>query len=94
MYTKNEHILEYPKYNNITEFKESLINGREIEFRWKEIDFTIEYEQDETFSICEAYKPETEKSFKSIDELLKLKLNTGEALKDIVLQAEIMWRNI
>ena len=94
MYTKNEHILEYPNYNDIDDFKESLIYGKEIEIRWKGIDFTIEYEQDRIFSICEAYKPETEKSFKSIDKLLELKLNTGDVLKDVVLQAEIMWRNI
>lgn len=93
VYTKNEHILEYPKYDNINDFKESLINGREIEIRWKEIDFTIEYEQDNTFSICEAYKPETEKSFKTIDELLNFKI-FGESLCNIITKAEIMWRNI
>lgn len=94
MYTKNEHILEYPNYKNMEEFKESLVIGKEIGIRWKNIDYTIEYEQNKTFSICEAYKPETESCFKSTDELLEFKLKTGEALKDIILQAEIMWRNI
>lgn len=94
MYTKNEHILKYPNYKNMEEFKESLVIGKEIEIRWKNIDYTIEYEQNKTFSICEAYKPETENCFKSTDELLEFKLKTGEVLKDIILQAEIMWRNI
>lgn len=94
MYTKNEHILEYPKFKNMDDFKESLIIGKEIEIRWKSIDYTIEYEQNKTFSICEAYKPEKERCFKSNDELLGFKLKTGETLKDIILQAEIMWRNI
>jgi len=28
MYTKNDHILEYPQYKDVNEFKESLIHGR------------------------------------------------------------------
>ncbi len=95
MYTKNEHILEYPNYNDIDDFKESLIYGREIEIRWKDTDFTIEYEGDSLnkFSICEAYKPETENTFKTVDELLDFKI-FNESLRNIITKVEIMWRNI
>lgn len=95
MYTKNEHILEYPNYDDIDDFKESLINGREIEIRWQGIDYTIEYEGDclNDFSISEAYKPQTEKHFNTIDELLNFKV-LDKSLRDIITKAEIMWRNI
>ena len=93
MYIKNEHILEYPNYNGIDDFKESLIYGKEIEFRWNGVDFTVEYENNKTFSICEAYKPETEKVFKTVDELLNFKI-FDDCLRDIITKVEIMWRNI
>ncbi|MCM1285145.1 MAG: hypothetical protein NC213_08150 [Acetobacter sp.] len=93
MYTKNEHILEYPNYTSIQDFKDSLIYGKEIVILWKGIYFTIEYDE-KTFSISEAYKPETERCFKTIDELLKFKLNSGDLLMDIITQAEVEWRNI
>lgn len=94
--TKNENILEYPKYRDINDFKESLLDGREIVLQWDNIEYSIEYDDDANsdFSICKANKPETENHFESIDELLEFKLKNGEVLKNVVLQAEIMWRNI
>lgn len=96
MYTKNEHILEYPNYTSINDFKESLIYGREIIIKWKNIEYSLEYENNSMsdFSICEANKPKTENHFKSIDDLLEYTINTGELLKDIILNCEIVWRNI
>lgn len=96
MYTKNDHILEYPKYKSINDFKESLIYGREIVIKWNEIEYSIEYENDSMndFSICEANKPKTEVHFKSINELLNSKLNSSTYLKDVIAEAEITWRNI
>lgn len=96
MYVKNDHILEYPKYRDINDFKESLIHGREIQIKWDGIEYSIEYEDDSMndFSICEANRPETEVHFKSVDELLNSKLNSNIFLKDIITKAEITWRNI
>lgn len=96
VHTKNENILEYSKYKDINDFKESLLDGREIVLQWDNIEYSIEYEDDTNsdFSICEANKPETENHFESIDELLEFKLKNGEVLKNVVLQAKIMWRNI
>ena len=96
MYVKNDHILEYPKYRDVNDFKESLIHGREIQIKWDGIEYSIEYEDDSMndFSICEANRPETEAHFKSVDELLNSKLNSNIFLKDIITKAEITWRNI
>ena len=96
MYTKNDHILEYPQYKDVNEFKESLIHGREIVIKWNNVEYSIEYENNtmSDFSICEANRPETEVYFKSVDELLNSKLNSDIYLKDIITKAEINWRNI
>ena len=96
MYTKNDHILEYPQYKDVNEFKESLIHGREIVIKWNNVEYSIECENNtfSDFSICEANRPETEVHFKSVDELLNSKLNSDIYLKDIITKAEINWRNI
>ena len=96
MYTKNDHILEYPQYKDVNEFKESLIHGREIVIKWNNVEYSIEYENNtmSDFSICEANRLETEVHFKSVDELLNSKLNSDIYLKDIITKAEINWRNI
>ena len=96
MYTKSNHILKYPKYTDTNNFKESLINGREIVMKWNEIEYSIEYENNSMndFSICIADRPETEVHFKSIDELLNSKIDSDTCLKDIITEAEITWKNI
>ena len=45
MYTKNNHILEYPNYKDINDFRESLIYGREIIINWNDIEYVIEYKK-------------------------------------------------
>lgn len=96
MYTKNDYILEYPKYKDINDFKESLIYGREIVIKWDEIEYSIEYENDSMsdFSICESNKPETEIFFNSFCKLLDFKLKSNDRLKEIITKAEVVWRNI
>lgn len=65
MYVKNDHILKYPKYRDVNDFKESLIHGREIVIKWNGIEYSIEYEDDSMndFSICEAKQTRNRSSF-------------------------------
>lgn len=96
MNTKNEHILEYPKYKNMNDFKESLIYGREIVIKWKDTEYSIERNDNlyNAYSVCEANKPETEIYFNSFCELLDFKLKSNDRLKEIITKAEVVWRNI
>lgn len=96
MYTKNEHILEYPKYTDINDFRESLIHGREIIIKWNDIEYVIEYENDSMndFSVCVANKSETECHFETVGELLNYRLDSNDCVRDIITQAEVVWRNI
>lgn len=94
MYTKNEYILQYPNYTDTDDFKESLIHGREVEIEWKNVCYVMEHEPDGTFSFCEGNKPQTERIFKTVDEML-LNVKIGDdLLSDIITKAEVMWRNI
>lgn len=86
----------YEKFENLDDFKFSLTCGREICIEWKNTGYTIlkEGDNDDRFTICEAYKPETEKVFSSVTALLNTTLKTGEYLKDIITKAEVTWRNL
>ncbi|MBQ9552564.1 MAG: DUF4417 domain-containing protein [Clostridia bacterium] len=94
MKTSENNIIGSDKFESVDEFKYSLLWGREIIIEWAGIEYTIlkEGDNDDAFTICEAYKPETEKVFKKVDELLDFTLETGEVLKDIVTRAEVIWR--
>lgn len=96
MYTKNNHILEYPNYKDINDFRESLIHGREIIINWNDIEYVIEYENDSMndFSVCVANKPETERHFETVGELLNYRIDSNDCIRDIITQAEVVWRNI
>ena len=94
---KSEIIIEdYGKFENVKEFEYSLVHGREICIEWKNVGYTIlkEGNNNDRFTICEAYKPKTEKVFSSVTALLNTTLKTGEYLKDIITEAEVTWRNL
>ena len=96
MKTTKIHFDGYDSFESMDDFKFSLTAGREIVIKWGETEYTIlnEGDNDDEFTICEADKPETEKVFKTVDELLDFTLKTGEVLKSIITQAEVNWRNI
>ena len=96
MKTTKIHFDGYDPFESTDDFKFSLIAGREIVIKWGETEYTIlnEGDNDDEFTICEADKPETEKVFKTVDELLDFTLKTGEVLKSIITQAEVNWRNL
>ena len=96
MKTTKIHFDGYDSFESMDDFKFSLTAGREIVIKWGETEYTIlnEGDNDDDFTICEADKPETEKVFKTVDELLDFTLKTGEVLKSIITQAEVNWRNI
>ena len=64
MYTKNDHILEYPQYKDVNEFKESLIHGREIVIKWNNVEYSIEYENNTMSDFL--YARQTDRKLKSI----------------------------
>ena len=89
--------MNYPDYNSfesISDFKWCVLHGSEIEFVWKDKDYWITYYENGNISIYQSYRPDTEKIYDTVDELLLYKLETGEQLKDIILKAVISSRTL
>lgn len=92
---ENKNIIGYTPFESIEDFKFSLIHGREIEFRWNNVDYGVFHEGEgkESFFFCEANKDNEGTYFETIDELLGFAIQ-GQALKEIITQVEVYWRNL
>lgn len=81
-------------FKSISEFKQSLSWGAEIEFEWKGKDYgVIRFGTDNKITIYEAYKPETEKVCETPDDALDY-LVGGDRLRDVITQVEVFFRSI
>ncbi len=89
--------MNYPDYNSfesVNDFKRCVLHGSEIEFVWKDREYWITYRKGRKISIYQSYRPDTEKIYDTVNELLLYKLETGELLKDIILKAVISSRTL
>lgn len=81
-------------FGSISEFKQSLNWGAEIEFRWKgKTDNVIRYGTDNKITIYEANKPETDKVCESADDALDYIVG-GDRLRDMVTKVNVVARTI
>lgn len=80
-------------FDSLSDFKWCIIHGGEIEFVWKEKTYSIIYHDGKIY-ISQIYCPETEKTYDDIDSLLEHRLETGETLKEIILDAAITDRTL
>lgn len=80
-------------FDSLSDFKWCIIHGGEIEFVWKEKTYSIIYHERKIY-ISQIYRPETEKAYDDIDSLLEHRLETGETLKEIILDAAITDRTL
>lgn len=96
-YMKKTEIVidQFENFKSISDFKFSLIHGREIEFQWNGKDYGVfhEGEDDQAFCLGEAYKDDTIQYFKSADALLDAEIE-GRRLRDIVTQIKVWFRNL
>ena len=78
------------KFDSISEFKERVNHGYEIEFRWKGVYYFITacYVKGKII-ICEENKQETEKWYDTADEVLEYKVG-GDRLRDVITQVEVI----
>lgn len=92
---KNQTIHGFAQFESISDFKFSLIHGREIEFRWNGVDYGAFHEGvgDKSFLLCESYKKNTDAYFHSADELLDFVIQ-GKKLREIITNIEVLWRNL
>lgn len=83
------------KFESISDFKFSLINGGEIEFEWSGKSYGVfrESENDDAFFLCEAYKEDNGTFFKTVDELLDYTID-GRSLRELITEVTVTWRNV
>lgn len=81
-------------FESISEFKQSLSWGAEIEFEWKGKAYgVIRYGTDNKITIYEAYKPETEKVCETADDALEYIVG-GDRLRDVITKVNVVSRTI
>lgn len=83
------------RFESISDFKQALIWGREIEFEWNGIRYAAFHEgkDDKTFFLCEAYKDNDGVYFASAENMLDFIID-GQKLRDIVTDVFVWSRNI
>lgn len=86
----------YGKFDDIDEFKFSIEHGREVVIEYRGLGYAMfkMEEENSNYMICESYKPETEKTFMTVEELLDYKIKTGDSLRSIITEAEVLERNL
>lgn len=82
---------EENRFKTISEFKECLIRGGEVEFRWNGKDYSIGgYDK---YVICASNQEETEKICNTPDEILEYMVGE-DRLRDVITQVTVIWRTI
>ncbi|MBE6771580.1 MAG: DUF4417 domain-containing protein [Ruminococcaceae bacterium] len=80
-------------FDTISDFKWCINGGAEVEFCWKDIDYTITWFNGKV-GICQVGHNETDREYDTVDELLTYKLATGETLKEVITQVEVTSRTL
>lgn len=82
---------EENRFKTISEFKECLIRGGEVEFRWNGKDYSIGgYDK---YVICASNQEKTEKVCNTPDEILEYMVGE-DRLRDVITQVTVIWRTI
>ena len=81
-------------FSTISDFKECMRWGREVEFIWKGIHYgVIRYGTNRKITIYQANCPETEKVCDTADEALEYIMG-GDRLRDVITQITVMSRTV
>lgn len=84
---------EENRFKTISEFKDCVIRGGEIEFAWNKKSYSITQRLSGEIGISEAYRQDTEKLCKSADEVLEYLID-GVRLRNIITEVEVTERTI
>jgi len=84
---------EENRFKTISEFKDCVIRGGEIEFEWKGVGYTVSRDENGVLSIAEWYKPETDCECDGPDEVLEYMV-AGDRLRDVITQVKVWARTL
>ena len=86
--------LEENRFKTISEFKDCIIYGAEIELEWKGVHFgIIRYGVDDKITAYLWNQPDTEQAFDSADDALEY-IVAGDRLRDVITQVTVLNRTI
>lgn len=79
-------------FDSVDDFKNALLYGKEIVFKWDEIEYGIFYttQNGDKFLLCESGKTD-EQEFENVENLLDCQVQ-GKSLRDIITQIEVCLR--
>ncbi len=80
------------RFNTISEFKECLIRGGEIEFSWNNTNYTVTSYAGK-YAISQFYSQETEQRYETPDEVLEYMVGS-DRLRDVIKQVTVLDRTI
>lgn len=89
----DKSVQEQLQFASISEFKDSLVRGGEVEFQWKGIVYNVSRHQNNGSAISHSRKQETEKISFSPDELLEHPVS-GDRLRDVIKQVDVRDRMV
>ena len=90
---KNQYnSIEQNRFKTISEFKECLIRGGEIEFQWNGTNYAVSSYSGK-IGISEAYRQDTEKLCDTPDEVLEYMVG-NDCLRDVITQVTVLERTI
>ena len=81
-----------PKFEDLDDFRDSLLRGREIVFEYKGKEYGI-FLFDDGIHVAQSYHDETKKVYQTPDEALEYTID-GTKLRDIITTVEIVHRSI
>lgn len=90
MNTYNTH--DDNRFRTISEFKECIIRGGEVEFSWNGINYSVTSYGDK-ISISQFYSQDTERLFDMPDEALEYMVGE-DRLRDVITQVTVLDRTI
>ncbi len=80
------------RFKTISEFKECMVRGGEVEFLWKGIHYSVTHYND-NISISHSCRQDTEMLRKTPDEIMEYMVGE-DRLRDVITQVTILLRTI
>ena len=83
---------EDDRFKTISEFKECMVRGGEVEFLWKGIHYSVTHYSD-SISISHSCRQDTEMQRKTADEILEYMVGE-DRLRDVITQVTVLLRTL
>lgn len=95
-YSDQGKLIEFDKFESISDFKQSITWGKEIEFEWNgviHVAFRFEGKGDKEYLLGEANTDSKDVYFSSADSMLDFEID-GQKLRDIITEVDVIHRNL